>query len=91
MNLQLSLLLVFRVVIDGKLAELYMCLTEIEKLRKKKIAQSGSSATSLTRAQRYSYISRNNTQKMPPSVKNFPTPFQTTRVLINGQEICKNN
>ena len=64
-----------------------MSTTLNDLLRRKKIAQSGSSASGLTRAQRYSSISRNNFRRLPPSIEKFPTPNQNTTVLLNGQDI----
>lgn len=56
-------------------------------LLRKKIIQSESTRSGLTRAQRYSQISRNNFRRLPPAIENAPKPFLNTTVLLNGQDI----
>jgi hypothetical protein len=56
-------------------------------LLRKKIIQSGSTRSGLTRAQRYSQISRNNFRRLPAAIENAPKPELETTVLLNGQDI----
>lgn len=56
-------------------------------LLRKKIIQSESTRSGLTRAQRYSQISRNNFRRLPASIENAPKPELETTVLLNGQDI----